>query len=187
MFIVMVGSELLLPLYVQNVRGLTPRESGLMLLPGALLMGLTSVFAGRLYDRYGIQLILRGGYILIAGITLLLPLMISIQSSIPLFAIAYTFLMVGIGCIMTPVTAYTMASVPVQMITHASPMTISIRSLASSLGGVFLIAIMTLSRNNTSLVGMENILLGFHMAFWSLTVIAAAGLILSFNLKGQNS
>ncbi|MEK4043015.1 DHA2 family efflux MFS transporter permease subunit [Paenibacillus sp. FSL H8-0048] len=65
MFIVMVGSELLLPLYVQNVRGLTPRESGLMLLPGALLMGLTSVFAGRLYDRYGIQLILRGGYILI--------------------------------------------------------------------------------------------------------------------------
>lgn len=73
------------------------------------------------------------------------------------------------------------------MITHASPMTISIRSLASSLGGVFLIAIMTLSRNNTSLAGMENILLGFYMAFWSLTVIAAAGLILSFNLKGQKS
>ena len=79
---------------------------------------------------------LSGGFTIIAGISLLLSLMLSLHSSIPLLAVLYAFLMIGIGCIMTPVTAYAMSSVSVQMIAHASPMTISIHSIASSLGGV---------------------------------------------------
>lgn len=185
MFIVMVGAELLLPLYIQNVRGLTPRESGLMLLPGALFMGLSSVISGRLYDRYGIHLVLRGGYILIAGNTLLLTLLSSLNASILMLAALYAFLMVGIGFIMTPITAYAMGSVSAGMIAHASPMTITIRSLASSLGGVLLIAVMSMSADYSSLSFPGDVLQGIHAGFWTLTATAAAGLILSFNLKEQ--
>lgn len=184
MFIVMVGAELLIPLYVQNVRGLTPSESGLMLLPGALLLGCTSVISGKIYDRYGVKIVLRGGFTLIAGVSLLISLMLSQDSSILILAVLYVFLMVGIGFIMTPVTAYAMASVPPQMIAHASPMTISIRSLASSMGGVLLIAIMTITMNYSSFTFPVNMMQGFHAAFWCLTVVAIAGLGLSFNLKG---
>lgn len=185
MFIVMVGAELLIPLYVQNVRGLTPRESGLMLLPGALLLGCTSVISGKIYDRYGVKIVLRGGFTLIAGVSLLISLMLSQDSSILILAVLYVFLMVGIGFIMTPVTAYAMASVSPRMIAHASPMTISIRSLASSMGGVLLIAIMTITMNYSSFTFPVNMMQGFHAAFWSLTVVAIAGLGLSFNLKGR--
>ncbi|MNH34365.1 hypothetical protein D3C79_949570 [compost metagenome] len=73
---------------------------------------------------------------------------------------------------MTPITAYAMGSVSVTMIAHASPMTITIRSLASSTGGVMLIAIMTVSQ-------------GIHASFWTLTAIAAAGLGLSLSVKEQ--
>ncbi|MEI2394546.1 MULTISPECIES: DHA2 family efflux MFS transporter permease subunit [Paenibacillus] len=184
MFIVMVGAELLIPLYVQNVRGLTPSESGLMLLPGALLLGCTSVISGKIYDRYGVKIVLRGGFTLIAGVSLLISLMLSQDSSILILAVLYVLLMVGIGFIMTPVTAYAMASVPPQMIAHASPMTISIRSLASSMGGVLLIAIMTITMNYSSFTFPVNMMQGFHAAFWCLTVVAIAGLGLSFNLKG---
>lgn len=156
-----------------------------MLLPGALLLGGTSVISGKIYDRYGVRLVLRGGFTLIAGVALLISLMLSQDSSILILAVLYVFLMVGIGFIMTPVTAYAMASVSPRMIAHASPMTISIRSLASSMGGVLLIAIMTITMNYSSFTFPVNMMQGFHAAFWSLTVVAIAGLGLSFNLKGR--
>ena len=36
----MLGSMILLPLYLQNVRGLSPLETGLLVMPGGLAMGL---------------------------------------------------------------------------------------------------------------------------------------------------
>ena len=35
----LVGAEMVLPLYIQNIRGESAFHSGLMLLPGALVMG----------------------------------------------------------------------------------------------------------------------------------------------------
>ncbi|OKP93917.1 DHA2 family efflux MFS transporter permease subunit [Paenibacillus sp. P32E] len=185
MFIVMVGVELLIPLYAQNVRGLTPKMSGLLLLPGAILLGITSMVSGRLYDRYGIRLIIRGGFSIIAIITLLLTLLLSTHTSMVLVAAIYALLMVGIGFIMTPVTAYAMASVPVTMIAHASPMTITIRSLSSSMGGVMLISIMTASMSHSSIHFPESMLHGLYASFWTLTGIAAIGLCISFYLRDR--
>ncbi|CAM4483552.1 EmrB/QacA subfamily drug resistance transporter [Paenibacillus macerans] len=67
LYIVMAGAELLLPIYAQNVRGLMPRESGLLLFPGALLMGLFGWLSG---------------------------------------------LMAGMGFMLTPITAFAVASLP---------------------------------------------------------------------------
>ena len=44
---------LLLPIYVQNIRGITPMDAGLLLLPGALLMAFMSPLTGKLFDRFG--------------------------------------------------------------------------------------------------------------------------------------
>ncbi|WNS45598.1 MDR family MFS transporter [Paenibacillus sp. MMS20-IR301] len=184
MFVVVVGAELLLPLYVQNVRGLTPRESGIMLLPGALLLGVASVISGRLYDRYGVRMVLRTGFSMIGGITVLLAFLITLNTPTAVLAVSYALIMAGIGFTMTPVTAYAMASVPPRSIAHASPLTISIRSLASSMGGVLFIAIMTFFMNSSSAVYPVNALQGFQAAFWSLGIFAIIGLGLSFNVKG---
>ncbi|HET7138697.1 MAG TPA: DHA2 family efflux MFS transporter permease subunit, partial [Arthrobacter sp.] len=47
------GSVILLPLYLQEVRGLGSLETGLALLPGGLAMGLLGPFIGRLFDKVG--------------------------------------------------------------------------------------------------------------------------------------
>ena len=52
-FIVMVGGMMVLPLYMQNMRGLPAVESGLVLLPGAVVMGLSSPVTGRVFDAFG--------------------------------------------------------------------------------------------------------------------------------------
>ena len=47
------GMVILLPIYLQTVRGIGALATGLMLLPGGLLMGLAGPTVGRVFDRYG--------------------------------------------------------------------------------------------------------------------------------------
>ena len=51
--VALFGVIILLPMYLQNVRGLDTLATGLMLLPGGLLMGLLAPFVGRAYDKVG--------------------------------------------------------------------------------------------------------------------------------------
>lgn len=51
--IALFGAVILLPLYLQEVRGLKSLETGLALLPGGLAMGLLGPVIGRLFDRVG--------------------------------------------------------------------------------------------------------------------------------------
>lgn len=61
----LVGSEMVIPLYIQNIRGESAFHSGLILLPGALAMGIMSPITGRLFDRYGAK------FMALAGMTML--------------------------------------------------------------------------------------------------------------------
>ena len=55
LYFVMMGSSVLMPLYVQSVMGYSAVISGLVTLPGSLATALVSPFAGRLYDKMGIK------------------------------------------------------------------------------------------------------------------------------------
>ncbi len=66
--IAMVGAEMVLPLYIQTVRGESAFHSGLTLLPGALMMGFLSPITGRLFDKIGARrLAITGMFLLTAG------------------------------------------------------------------------------------------------------------------------
>ena len=52
-FMAMLGSMILLPLYLQNIRGLSALQTGLLVMPGGLAMGLLGPTVGRLFDRFG--------------------------------------------------------------------------------------------------------------------------------------
>src|SRR5699024_7633852 len=70
-FIAMIGGMIILPLYMQNMAGFTATESGLMLLPGAVIMGLMSPLTGRVFDRFGAKWLAVAGFGLLAGSTLM--------------------------------------------------------------------------------------------------------------------
>src|SRR5699024_4499462 len=65
-FLAMISSETMLPIYMQNMVGYTALESGLVIMPGALAMGLLSPVIGRVFDRIG------GRYLVITGLTIVL-------------------------------------------------------------------------------------------------------------------
>lgn len=45
------GSTYLIPLFVQTIQGYMPTESGMLLMPGGIMLGVVSPLAGRLADR----------------------------------------------------------------------------------------------------------------------------------------
>ena len=55
LYLVMMGSSVMMPLYVQSVMGYSAVVSGLVTLPGSLATAIVSPFAGNLYDRMGIK------------------------------------------------------------------------------------------------------------------------------------
>ena len=63
--IALFGAEFLLPIYLQSLRGRTPLEAGLLVLPLAISSGITVPIAGLLYNRIG------GRWLIAIGSTLL--------------------------------------------------------------------------------------------------------------------
>src|SRR5699024_10845335 len=53
----MFSGMILTPLYVQEVRGISPFHSGLLMLPGAVVMGIMSPITGRLFDKFGAKVL----------------------------------------------------------------------------------------------------------------------------------
>lgn len=60
------ASTYLIPLYLQTVEGFSAGQSGMLLLPAGLLMGLASLTAGMLSDRLSSALLLSAGLLLFA-------------------------------------------------------------------------------------------------------------------------
>ena len=63
-FVVFVAVILLLPFYLENIRGFSPRYSGLLVTVPSICFGIAAPTAGRLSDRFGTYRILIGGLIL---------------------------------------------------------------------------------------------------------------------------
>ena len=61
------GTLILVPLYAQTVLGLEALQTGLLLLPGGLIMGLLAPSVGRAYDRFGPRPLLVPGAIIVSA------------------------------------------------------------------------------------------------------------------------
>ncbi|WP_046213590.1 DHA2 family efflux MFS transporter permease subunit [Paenibacillus wulumuqiensis] len=187
LFFSMIGVEIFLPLYAQNVRGMTPRESGLTLLPGALLMGISGFISGRLYDRFGAARLVRFALLSMTAALLLFALLIGPATPILLLVLLFAVFMVSVGFIMSPVTAYAMANIPPSLIKHASPMMIMVRAFSGALSGVVLAAVLTPFAAHSSLPFPANTLPGIRAVFWILTIVTGAGAAYSFFMSSSRT
>src|SRR5699024_5494023 len=65
-FAAMIGTNVILPLYMQNMIGFSALKSGLVLLPGAIIMGFSNPITGYIFDRFGGKWLARGGLLILA-------------------------------------------------------------------------------------------------------------------------
>ncbi|WP_249870781.1 DHA2 family efflux MFS transporter permease subunit [Oceanobacillus saliphilus] len=185
-FAIMVGVQTLLPLYVQNVKGASPLDSGLILLPGALLMGLMSPVTGKFFDKFGGRMLAITGYGLIL-LSMILFTLLQMDSPLLLLSLFFVIMMLGISMIMMPMTTAGINSLHPRLIGHGTAMNNTIRMVGGSIGTALLISVMsTVSTNVSSGSSSEAMLIGIKVAFAAAAVMALIGFILSFNLKDKN-
>ncbi|MBI5975100.1 DHA2 family efflux MFS transporter permease subunit [Staphylococcus canis] len=136
------GGMILLPLYLQNLRGFSALDSGLLLLPGALIMGVMGPIAGKLLDTIGIKpLAIVGLAITTYGTWELTKLtMDTPYSSILMIYIIRSF---GMSFIMMPIITAGMNALPSRLISHGNALVNTMRQLAGSIGTAILVTVMT--------------------------------------------
>ncbi|MCY7631233.1 multidrug efflux MFS transporter [Bacillus altitudinis] len=182
-FALLIGTETILPLYTQNVRGLSALDTGLILLPGALFMGFLSPIIGRIFDKVGGKGLALGGFTILA-VTSLPFMMLNLDSSIALITMAYTLRLIGVGMIMMPLTTAGINSLPPHLIPHGTAMNNTMRQMGGSIGTAVLVSIMSSSAANAALSDpMKSAVHGMNTSFIVSGAIAVIGLVLSFFLK----
>ncbi|HMD92576.1 MAG TPA: MFS transporter [Trebonia sp.] len=127
------GFLFLTTLYLQDVRGYTPLQAGLTLLPMPIMMGLSSPISGRILARGGprVPFIIAGAALTLSTAALS---QLSYESG-PLFLIiTYGLFGIGAGMVNVPISNGVMSGVPKSQAGVASGMNSSSRQLGQSLG-----------------------------------------------------
>lgn len=123
---------LLLPLFLQNIRGLGAFRAGLLMVPQAIGVMIGSVVGGRLYDKSGARAPVMLGLLLAGYATWQLSALDVITPDNTLMVII-TFRGVGIGLAMMPVMTFALAEVPPALVSAASTIMNVLRSVFGGL------------------------------------------------------
>ena len=138
----MIGSETVLPMFVQNIMNDSALQSGLILLPGAIVMGIMSVISGLLYEKYGAKILAFIGMFIVVVTTSYFVIMDEHTSS-AILATVYAIRMIGIALGLMPLMTHTMNQLAPEMNAHGSSMTNTIQQISASIGTAGLITIMS--------------------------------------------
>lgn len=199
MSMAMFSGMILTPVYVQMIRGISPFESGILMLPGAVLMGLMSPIVGRLFDRYGAKSMALIG-ISITIITTFYLSKLDFHSGYYYIMMLYTVRMLGMSLVMMPVMTNGLNQLPMISNPHGTAMNNTLQQVSGAIGTALMLTIMTNRTESTSVklvaeakkageainetqIEMEAMLDGVTFSFFISTLIALLALFLALFIK----
>jgi len=154
--IIMYADLILLPIYLQNGRGFTAFEAGLLLLPGAVINAFLSPVTGKMYDKYGAK------PLFITGLVLIFISMWAVidltESTTYLYLMVRTIILrIGLSFISMPLNAAGLNALPRELGSHGSAVNNTIRQLAGAIGTAVIVTVYTIqSTSYASELSMEN-------------------------------
>ncbi|WP_226579557.1 DHA2 family efflux MFS transporter permease subunit [Halobacillus litoralis] len=183
-FLGLIGSETLIPLYMQNMREFSAYESGLALLPGAVITAFMSPVTGRIFDKIGAKLLAAVGLSIITGASLAFSFL-GIETTFTTITVLYAIRMFGLSMVMMPVTTAGLNQLPKKLIPHGAAMSNTMRMVAASVGTAVLVTIMTTTtetaQNNPAIDSPG--IYGVNIAFFVVTALSLVGLVLALFVK----
>ncbi|CAH0298640.1 Multidrug export protein EmrB [Arthrobacter sp. Bi83] len=139
------GSLIILPLYLQNVLRLGTLETGLLLLPGGVLMGVLSPIVGRLFDRFGPRpLVIPGAFIVSAGLWGMATLLHE-GTSIAWVIGVHLLLNAGFAIMFTPLLTSALGALNPSLYAHGSAITSTLQQLAGAAGTALFVTVLSTS------------------------------------------
>lgn len=170
--IALFGAVILLPLYLQEIRGLKSLETGLALLPGGLAMGLLGPFIGRVFDKVGpLPLTVTGSVMMVLSLWQFSLL----DAATPVWWIValHVVLSLGLALLFTPAFTTGLNPLPPHLYSHGSAIMSTLQQVAGAAGTALLVSIYAVVSAGSGIVA------GMHAAFLTAAVIALAAVVLS--------
>jgi DHA2 family lincomycin resistance protein-like MFS transporter len=177
LMVTLFGTIILLPMYLQRVLELSPMQTGLLLLPGGLLMGRLGPFVGRRYDKVGPRPLVIPGVIIVATVLWAMT-QLGTQTPWPYILAGHMTMCVGFALLFTPLFTTCMASVPPQLYSHGSAVLGSFNQVGGAAGVALFIALMSAQEAKLAAGGsvpLEALAGGIRLAF----LVGASGALLA--------
>lgn len=194
----MIGSETVLPMFVQNLLNESALDSGLILLPGAIVMAVMSMTSGAMYEKFGAKTLAIIGMLIVIITTSYFVVMDEHTSTIML-ATVYAIRMIGIALGLMPVMTHTMNQLTPEMNAHGSSMTNTVQQISGSIGTAGLITILSQASqhfspkmsdykgmNKQEMIGqikIDTMLHGYHAGFLFAVIITVISFLCTFMIK----
>lgn len=173
------GAMLLLPLYYQEFRGLTPLAAGMMLIPQGVGSLLSRPLAGSLTDKIGGRPVAVAGFAIVAAATI--PFAFADAHTSSWLLAAWLVLRgFGLGAVTIPVMAVAFLGLESREIAHSSVVT----RMTTQIGGSFGSAVLAVILENAVASHHGALLSAFHIAFWWCAGFSAVAVLLSLWLPG---
>ncbi len=176
------GGQFLLPLFLARVQHYSEDRIGLMILPGAALIGVIFPFSGRGSDRYGSRPFILAGLAILVGFFLSMTF-ISGETGFWGIQIPVIIRGIGLGLLVTPLTSLALGAIP----THKSANGSVMLNLAQQLGGSLGIASLGSVLEYQSRIYMRNgvseiqaAVRSYQDAYRLGVVVCAVALLLAF-------
>ena len=181
----MFGVIIVLPLYLQHVLHLDTLATGLLLLPGGVMMGVLAPFVGRLYDRYGPAPLVVPGAILVSLVLWSLTLATE-QTSPALLLAAHVTFSIGLALMFTPLFTAGLGAVTPHLYSHASAIVGTVQQVAGAAGTALLVAVLSAQTSSLMSVGEPVDMAtagGVRMAFLVAAIISLFAVVGSFFIR----
>ena len=173
----LLAAGILLPIYLQSLLGYSATISGLVILPGAIVMGAMGPIAGRLFDKHGPRVLSLVGLSMLT-ITTFAMAFLGDNTGIVYLTILYTIRLFSLALVNMPITTWAMNALDNTLINHGTSVNNTFRQVAGSLGTAVLVSIMTIATNagGATMDTVHASIFGINMAFAAAGVLCVLGL-----------
>jgi MFS transporter, DHA2 family, multidrug resistance protein len=132
-FFAMMGATFFLAFYLQFLRGFSPLEAGLCIIPVAVGQLVSAPRSAALVSRFGARAVMTSG---LTVVTLAFVLLLFVGVDTPLWMLLVTYLLIGLGMgsVVAPATTRMLATLPSQRAGAGSAVQNTMRQVGGALG-----------------------------------------------------
>ncbi|WP_432543329.1 MDR family MFS transporter [Kineococcus sp. SYSU DK002] len=184
-FMGLFGTLITLPIFLQTVLQLGSLETGLLLLPGGIAMGVLSPVVGRLFDRYGPRPLVIPGAVVVSGALWLLS---TLHPGTPtgMIVLVHTLVSVGLAFMFTPLFTSALGSLRAELYPHGSATVGTVQQLAGAAGTALFVTVLSTTSADRLAGGaspLDAVAAGTQHAFVWGGIISLVALALSFLVR----
>ena len=175
----LLAAGILVPIYLQSLMGYSATVSGLVLLPGAIIMGAMGPIAGRLFDKHGPRVLALVGMGVLTLTTFCFCFLGPNMGLITL-TVLYTVRLFSLSLVNMPITTWGMNALDNELVNHGTSVNNTFRQVAGSLGTAIIVSASTIATNMSSrtMTPTQASIFGIDVAFALAGALCLVGFVM---------